>query len=78
MLEHPRFRAAYDFLLLRCESGEMDKAVCDWWTLFQRADEAERQQMLITGGGHQKRRRRRRRKKTKRPEGGATGGAEAS
>ena len=25
LLEHPRFRAGYDFLLLRCESGELDR-----------------------------------------------------
>ena len=29
---HPRFRAAYDFLLLRVSAGEADAAVADWWT----------------------------------------------
>lgn len=33
--EHPRFRAAYDFLLLRAESGENVTAAADWWTRFQ-------------------------------------------
>lgn len=32
---HPRFRAAYDFLLLRAESGEIDPAIAQWWTDFQ-------------------------------------------
>jgi poly(A) polymerase len=35
VLEHPRFRAGYDFLLLRGESGEVGQDVCDWWTEFQ-------------------------------------------
>ena len=32
---HPRFRAAYDFLLLRAEAGEADGALAGWWTDFQ-------------------------------------------
>ena len=35
LLEHPRFRAAYDFLLLRAESGEIDPELADWWTRLQ-------------------------------------------
>ena len=35
LLEHPRFRAAYDFLLLRAESGEEVTELADWWTQFQ-------------------------------------------
>ena len=38
LLEHPRFRAAYDFMLLRCESGEVDMELGKWWEAFQRAD----------------------------------------
>jgi poly(A) polymerase len=38
LLEHLRFRAAYDFLLLRCEAGEADAALGDWWTRFIEAD----------------------------------------
>ena len=62
LLPHPRFRAGYDFLLLRCESGEVDAEVGEWWTRFQDADEQERQDMLIAEGEPKKRRRRRRRK----------------
>ncbi|MBI4205530.1 MAG: polynucleotide adenylyltransferase PcnB [Betaproteobacteria bacterium] len=61
LLQHLRFRAAYDFLLLRCESGEVDAAVGEWWTRFQRAGEAERAQMLVHDAEPKKRRRRRRR-----------------
>ena len=35
LLGHPRFRAAYDFLLLRAEAGELHQELCDWWTEFQ-------------------------------------------
>jgi len=35
LLEHPRFRAAYDFLLLRAEAGEIDPEIADWWTRLQ-------------------------------------------
>ncbi len=36
---HPRFRAAYDFLLLRAESGEADPQLADWWTRYQQDGE---------------------------------------
>jgi len=32
---HPRFRAAYDFLLLRAEAGAEDPAIAQWWTEIQ-------------------------------------------
>ena len=62
LLEHPRFRAAYDFLLLRCESGEMEIELGEWWTQFQDADLDARTAMLQTDTGPAKKRRRRRRK----------------
>lgn len=40
LLSHPRFRAAYDFLLLRTAAGEADAELADWWTAFQ-ADNAD-------------------------------------
>jgi poly(A) polymerase len=46
LLEHERFRAAYDFLALRGQSGEVPQALVDWWTRFQDAGDAERQAML--------------------------------
>ncbi|MCO1334662.1 polynucleotide adenylyltransferase PcnB [Microbulbifer sp. OS29] len=54
LMEHPRFRAAYDFLLLREESGEIDGNLGKWWTDFQQGDDEQRQQMvrmLQTSGG---------------------------
>lgn len=35
LIENPRFRAAYDFLLLRASVGEVDQDQADWWTRFQ-------------------------------------------
>jgi len=32
--KHPRFRAAYDFMLLRRDSGEPLDELCQWWTDF--------------------------------------------
>lgn len=58
LLTHPRFRAAYDFLVLRAESGEVDKEIADWWTQFQEANPQE--QASMTGGGKRRRSRRRR------------------
>lgn len=36
LLAHPRFRAAYDFLLLRNRAGENLQELCDWWTAVQK------------------------------------------
>ena len=35
LLTHPRFRAAYDFLLLRAACGEVPQALADGWTQAQ-------------------------------------------
>src|SRR5690606_39820454 len=34
LLEHPRMRAGYDFLLLRCASGEIGQEIREWGTAF--------------------------------------------
>jgi poly(A) polymerase len=69
LLAHPRYRAAYDFLLLRCESGELPVELGTWWTDFANADAAGRETMLLPhtsapGSEPRKRRRRSRRKPT--------------
>lgn len=35
VFNHPRFRAGYDFLLLRNTIGEVPDELCQWWTEFQ-------------------------------------------
>lgn len=64
LLEHPRFRAAYDFMLLRCESGEADEELGKWWEAFQHAGSREREAMLLADETQKKRRRSRGRKKS--------------
>jgi len=60
LLEQSRFRAAYDFLMLRCQIGEPLEDLCYWWTRFQEMDSPGRAEMLKQLGGASKRRRRRR------------------
>jgi poly(A) polymerase len=62
LMEHPRFRAGYDFLLIRAEAGEVEQELADWWTRFQEVDADERQGMLIADSAPKTRKRRRRRK----------------
>ncbi len=57
LLEHPRFRAAYDFMLLRCQSGEIDMELGKWWETFQHASTSERETMLFKDEAKKKRRR---------------------
>ena len=64
LLEHPRFRAAYDFMLLRCQSGEIDMELGKWWEAFQHATAGEREAMLLKDDMPRKRRRSRGRKKS--------------
>lgn len=60
VLEHPRFRAGWDFLQLRCDSGEVEGEVAQWWDRFKDAGEEERSRLLLPerAGGKRKRRRR--------------------
>ncbi|RDE18055.1 polynucleotide adenylyltransferase PcnB [Motiliproteus coralliicola] len=66
LLEHPRFRAAYDFLLMREASGEQLDGLGQWWTEFQSARNEQREQMIgELGSGQARKRRRPRRRKPK-------------
>jgi poly(A) polymerase len=42
LVDHRRFRAAYDFLLLREQAGEETGGLGDWWTSFQTLPAEER------------------------------------
>lgn len=63
LITHPRYRAAYDFMLLRCESGEIPVEIGEWWTTFAHATAEQRTSMLLPDIGPKKRRRRRPKKK---------------
>lgn len=41
LLKFPRFRAAYDFLVLRAQVGEVEQAIADWWTPIAETASAE-------------------------------------
>jgi poly(A) polymerase len=74
LLEHPRLRAGYDFLLLRCASGEVDPELDEWWTEFMQGDTTERESLLNrkpaeeAGAAPKRRRRRGGRGRSKSPE----------
>jgi poly(A) polymerase len=68
-MENPRFRAAYDFILLREQTGESLNGLGNWWTKYQDASEDERQAMVQKLNTHQSRNRRPRR----RPKGSTNG-----
>jgi len=71
LLAHQRFRAGFDFLVLRSGSGEAPAELAQWWEKFQQAGEAERQTMLMAPlPGEQRRRRRRRRRGSASPQTG--------
>ena len=62
LLTHPRYRAGYDFLLLRCESGELPMELGEWWTEFANADGEGRTAMLQADTAPKKRKKRSRKK----------------
>jgi len=74
LLAHPKFRAGYDFLVLRSDAGEVGEAgqalgeIADWWTSFQAATQTEQRTMIDALRGNQqpgtRKRRRRRSKRT--------------
>ncbi len=45
MMENRRFRAAYDFLLLREQAGEETGELGSWWTTYQDSDTEQREAM---------------------------------
>ncbi|MCQ8105612.1 polynucleotide adenylyltransferase PcnB [Methylomonas sp. SURF-2] len=51
LLEQPKFRAAYDFLQLRAETGGADPELVDWWARFQLADEETQRVMTAPPRG---------------------------
>lgn len=61
LLQHPRFRAAFDFLALRALAGDESMELAQWWTSFQEVDEPEQTKMIaqLSPQGLSKPRRRR-------------------
>jgi poly(A) polymerase len=46
LVEQPRFRAAFDFMRLRADAGEVDQLLADWWQEFSMADDSMRQDLV--------------------------------
>jgi poly(A) polymerase len=46
LVEQPRFRAGFDFLRLRAQTGEVDEELAHWWETFSMADDDHRQDMV--------------------------------
>ena len=46
LVEQPRFRAAFDFMRLRAETGEIDLVLADWWQEFSVSDDATREDLI--------------------------------
>lgn len=73
VLANPRFRAAYDFLLLREDAGEDTGNLGQWWTEYQFAPEPDRRRMVSElSGPVRKSRRPRKRKSRSSSRGGKT------
>ena len=67
LIESPRFRAGYDFMLLRCATGELNSAIGQWWTDFIAADPTGQDELMAsvkneTGNSPSPAKRRRRKK----------------
>ena len=59
VLEHRRFRAAYDFLLLRARNAEVEPGLAQWWTEIQTLNPTEQQEQISALSPQKKKRRRR-------------------
>ncbi|AGF49262.1 polynucleotide adenylyltransferase PcnB [Candidatus Kinetoplastidibacterium galati] len=46
LLQNPKFKAAYDFILLRAKSNDFDKSIAQWWTKWLESNEEEKENML--------------------------------
>ena len=63
LVDHRRFRAAYDFLLLREQAGEDTGGLGDWWTTFQPQPMEQRLQQVAAPSGKKGSRRRPRKRR---------------
>lgn len=46
LMQHPRFRAAYDFILLRVQIQEIPAEIGEWWTDFLQLNETQQKKWL--------------------------------
>ena len=53
-LDHQRFRAAYDFLLLRKHESPEIQAMGDWWTQIQTLSKSKQRELVYPNGNNKK------------------------
>ena len=58
LVEQARFRAAFDFMRLRADVGEVSEAIAEWWQEFSTSDDTRRQDLLDQVRDEQKTRQR--------------------
>jgi poly(A) polymerase len=63
LVEQPRFRAAFDFMRLRADVGEVDVVLADWWQEFSQASDLVREDLVAALRDEQKKQPRTRRVK---------------
>ena len=68
-MEQPRFRAAFDFMRLRADVGEVDVTLADWWQEFSQASDAVREDLVEALREEQHKQRRARGPKKRQDEG---------
>jgi poly(A) polymerase len=76
-LEHPRFRAGYDFLVLRAATGEPVEEAASWWTSLQLLGQEGRNaaiEALNSGVDPTRKKRRKRKRKARSPGSPASSG----
>ncbi|WP_367849532.1 polynucleotide adenylyltransferase PcnB [Rhodoferax sp. WC2427] len=56
MIDQPRFRAAFDFMRLRADAGEVDQLIADWWQEFTTGSDDQREDLLAQAREEQTRR----------------------
>jgi len=71
LIEQPRYRAAWDFLRLRAQSGEIPLEVPEWWDRFAHAGHDTREALLSESPAGEAATRKRRRRRRKPSEAGA-------
>jgi len=53
LLAQPRFRAAFDFMRLRADAGEVDESLAQWWEDYSTGDDEQRRELVEAARKHQ-------------------------
>lgn len=78
LLSHPRFRAGYDFMLLRAQTGEINGDIANWWTAFIEGDHNTQETLIASAPREAAPAKKRRRGSNRRRRSGGADGSERS